>query len=279
MAGKWVYIDGGESSYKRVDENTTLLYCSFSLERRYFSTLTCFHSAKSLLSIDLSQNWTNATVTINSNDKPVGVPNLNNPSFWYHEQEDIFYSGFSGWNSNFQDKPPLPPPSLWTFQPDGTGSGIWSEIIESNSSVWNFLIRRIYPIMAHGPDSAFILGGTDNGRIFPYSADLLAGMVQFNMSSRSFTNSSSSSYDAVFGVDKGAMQYVPSFGPKGFFVVMGGENGNWTGHVGLIDFGTVSVYDPEKQEWWNQSTTGNWPTPRIDFCTAGVSSTNESFDM
>ena len=47
----------------------------------------------------------------------------------------------------------------------------------------------------------------------------------------------------------------------------------------LVDFGTVSVFDPAKREWWNQTTTGSKPSRRVDFCTAGVNSTNGTYEM
>jgi len=61
---------------------------------------------------------------------------------------------------------------------------------------------------------------------------------------------------------------------------MGGENGTTdNGFAGLIDFGTVSVFDPVKQERWNQTITGSPPSRRTDFCTAGVNSTNGTYEM
>ena len=209
------------------------------------------------------------------------MPNLNNPSLWYHEQEDLLYSGFAGWNSSFGDKPTLPPLSLWSFKPDGAGSGAWNQEIDSYSPVWAPLTRPAYSLIAYDLDSAWVLGGTTSPGGWTWSKDFLPGMVQFNMSSRSFTNSTAPIYDAVHGVAKGAMQFVPSFGPEGLFVAMGGINGNNhpNGFVGLIDFGTVSVFDPAKQEWWNQTTTGSAPAPRIEFCTAGVNSTNGTYEM
>ena len=46
------------------------------------------------------------------------------------------------------------------------------------------------------------------------------------------------------------MQYVPSFGPKGLFVILGGVNENTYGGDAnhLIGFATVLVFDPAKQE-------------------------------
>ena len=61
---------------------------------------------------------------------------------------------------------------------------------------------------------------------------------------------------------------------------MGGLNGlTYNTTNGLIGLSTVSVFDPAKQEWWNQTTSGNAPSPRISFCTAGINSTNGTYEM
>ena len=234
-------------------------------------------AATTLLSIDLTQNWTNATVAIHSTIKPDGAPNLNGPSLWYHEAENLIYSGFTGWNSSFGGNPSLSPLSLWTFQPDGNGSGAWSEAINAESSMWSLqnLTRPGGRLMAFDSNSAWIVGG------FQYvsleqdlTRSLIPGMVRFDMASRSFTNSSIECCNATLGIDWGALHYVPSFGPAGIFIAMGGFNG----YI-MIDFGTVSVFDPVKHEWWNQTTTGSKPRPREEFCTAGINSTNGTYEM
>ena len=230
-----------------------------------------------MLSIDLTQNWTNATVAIQSTTKPDGAPNLSGSSLWYHESENLIYSGFTGWNSSFGNDPDLPPLSLWTFQPDGSGSGAWSEIITAESSIWSQLTRPVEPLMAFGSNSAWILGGITSGWIAIQDItprNLIPGMVQFDMESQSFSNSSVQCCNATGSIYRGALQYVPTFGPEGIFIAMGGFNGN-----SLIDFGTVSVFDPAKHEWWNQTTTGSEPSPRQEFCTAGINSTNGTYEM
>ena len=243
--------------------------------------LTLDYPASSLLSIDLSQTWTNSTVSIQSNTKPSRVPNLNNPSLWYDDTVDIIYTGFSGWNSSYGDNPELPSLSLWAFHPDGTGDGEWNEVINSNSTIWGSLTRTSMPLMAYSSDTALILGGTNRPYHLPSSENLLPGMVQFDMKSQSFTNSSAYCCNASGGIDRGAMHYVPSFGKAGLFVAMGGQNGISTKprFASLVEFRTVSVYDPAKQQWWNQTTTGDEPSPRIEFCVAGINSTNGTYEM
>ena len=239
--------------------------------------------ASTLLSIDLSRNWTNATVTIQSTTKPDGIPNLNYPSLWYHESEDLIYSGFAGWNSSFGDEHNSPPPlSLWTFKPDDIGSGAWSRITLAQPSVWARLTRPGQPLMAFDSTSAWVIGGTTSAWIAETaSKDLIPGMVQFDMDSRLFSNFSVQCCHATGGIYQGALQYVPLLGPAGIHIAMGGRHstGEDDGSNSLVDFGTVSVFDPAKREWWNQTTTGSRPSPRVEFCTAGINSTNGTYEI
>ncbi len=181
--------------------------------------LTSCVSASTLLSIDLSRNWTNATVVFQSTPKPDRVPNLDGPSLWYHDQEDLLYSGFTGTNGSFGDPRDLPALSLWTFKPDGAGSGTWSEIINTSAPVWNLLTRPMWPLQAYASDSAWILGGNNLPNETP--TPIGENMVRFDMRSRTFENISVQCCNATMGIAAGAMQYVPSFGPEGFFIVLG----------------------------------------------------------
>ena len=134
--------------------------------------------------------------------------------------------------------------------------------------------------MAYSPNAALVLGG-DREYDEPVSPQtLISDMVQFDMGSQSFVNSTAQCCNATGGIERGAMQYVPTFGPEGMFIAMGGLNGlTYNTTNGLIGLSTVSVYDPAKQEWWNQTTSGNAPSPRVSFCTAGINSTNGTYEM
>ena len=119
-----MYIDGGQFSL--LNNGTP----------NYLYSTTVF-------SIDLSQNWTNSTVVIQSTIKPSGAPNLNGPSLWYDESRELFNSGFPGQSSSFDiDSHPQPPPlSLWTFQPESTGSGTWNGLFSPTATVWGDINR------------------------------------------------------------------------------------------------------------------------------------------
>lgn len=216
---------------------------------------------------------------LQSTAKPSGLPSLDNPSLWYYEADDLLYTGFTGYPSGIGvlQSDPL---SLWSFKPDDTGSGAWNQVIDSNSSVWEPLTRPGGSLMAYSQNKALVLGG-DRAYYEPVSPQtLMSGAVLFDMESQSFTNLSAQCCNATGGIERGAMEFVPSFGPEGLFIAMGGLNGlTYNTTDGLVGLSTVSVFDPATQEWYNQTTTGSPPSPRVSFCTAGINSTNGTYEM
>ena len=221
------------------------------------------------LSIDLSQNWVNATVTIHSTTKPNGVPKVRLGSLWYDESTDLLYTGYTGGISTFGPftNSPLPPPSIWTFKPDNLGGGTWNQTVPSSASVWNTIKTSYAGYQAYGNGSAYVLGGFAS----QYTVDFYPGMIKFNMSSQVFSNISSSNFSESYpdNVSGGAMQYVPFFGSNGIFVVMGRDN----------YFGAVQLFDPASGAWYKQTTTGSTPSPRTSFCTAGAASTDNTYEI
>ncbi|KAL2037130.1 hypothetical protein N7G274_010126 [Stereocaulon virgatum] len=107
----------------------------------------------------MSSNWTNATAPIKSISKPTGVPSLNTPSLWYYPRDGVIYSGFAGTNSSFGDAPQLPPQSMWSFKPHGSGAGNWNEVLSSTATVWSSIVRLFDGLQAWGSDHAWYLGG------------------------------------------------------------------------------------------------------------------------
>ncbi|MCJ1466753.1 hypothetical protein MMC07_005373 [Pseudocyphellaria aurata] len=212
------------------------------------------------------------------------APNLVHPSLWYDEHEDLLYSGFAGKVSEFGDRPSPPPLSLWSFKPDGTGSGSWNEEIDSGSPVWDTLTRPCQPMMAFGSGSAYVLGGFKNSLTAlsqPQNDTAVPGLVQFNMTTKIFSNSTAGGYSFNGTAAQGAMQYVPSFGPDGLFVVLGGDDPDvwYSSARTLTDLETISIYDPSTKQWFNQTTTGNIPIPRKTFCLAGIESNNGTYEI
>ncbi len=129
-------------------------------------------------------------------------------------------------------------------------------------------------MQASGGDAAVIFGGWADSE----GSMVLPGMVYYNMSSQTSTNLTIVCFlldDNV--VYPSSTHYVPPFGPEELFVSMGGQAK--LSYEGLIGFETVFVYDRNMQAGFNQITTDKALSPRIDFCTAGVASTNGTHEM
>ena len=226
-----------------------------------------------ILSIDLSQNWTNSSVAIQSTAKPDGAPNLNGPSLWYDESRGLLYSGYVGSSSSFDiDSNPQPPsPSLWTFKPGNTGSGDWNELFSPDAAVWETINRLSGPCMAWDSTTVHMIGGYINS-----NKTASAGNIRFHMSNQTFSNHTiENGVNSITGRAYGATHFVPVFGPEGVFVTMGGVDA--FGNNVALD--SVLIFDPSTQAWFNQTTTGNPPLPRASFCTAGISSTNNTYEL
>ncbi|KAI4137595.1 MAG: hypothetical protein LQ341_005083 [Variospora aurantia] len=263
VAGNYVYIEGGEFSYSTGTDVTV----------QYSSTT---------LSIDLSTDWVNDTVVLKTTNKPSGVPTLSSPSFAYDEQNDIFYSGFAGRASDYGDRPDPPPFNLWSFKPDGAGGGTWNRELPAKDQALDGATRPAKAFQAFGGGSALVFGGVSTGRTSPKTEHLtvdikLPGTLQLDMAAKTFANHSGNDDSPIHAV-WGQMHYVPFFGPNGLFVKMGGSSLPERG-ANLLDFARLQVYDAATNTWYEQRATGNIPQGRKEFCTAGVNSTSETYEI
>lgn len=221
----------------------------------------------------------NATVVLQSTNKPSGTPQLSYPSLWWDERGSIFYSGATGRTSYF-DSPKPPPSSLWSFKPDGTGSGAWAEVLPAGDDAWVNVIRTAYGYQASAGSTALVLGGVATSKTSPETEDLSRdtlqpGLLDFDMRTRRFTNLSATDFNVNGTGVQGQMHFVPSFGPDGLFVIMGGNNAS--DHQ--YGFNQITLYDAASHRWYNQSVTGNVPRGRQEFCVAGVNSTERTYEM
>ncbi|KAJ5046758.1 uncharacterized protein L3040_003988 [Drepanopeziza brunnea f. sp. 'multigermtubi'] len=268
VVGNYVYIDGGAFSYTS-GGSPQILY------------------ATTTLSIDISKSWVNSSVVINSYSKPSGVPCLDDGSLWYSEKENSLILGFSGAAARFNTPAPWPL-GLWSFKLDSQGGGIWSRKTAATSAITSKSLTRPYQALsAFGGDSAFTLGGYENSRSSPATKNLtdsrpVPGIVQYNMATGTFTNSSASGYNFNGTAERGVLHYVPSFGPQGIYVILGGDVSDldkYSAGQKLQSFQTLTIFDPATGTFYNQTTTGNTPNGRIEFCATGANSTNDTYEI
>jgi len=249
----YAYIDGGEFSYETGSEITY----------QYSSTL---------IAIDLSKDWVNSSVMLNSISKPAGAPDLVQGGVWVDQDAGILYNGFAGRGSAFGDNA-FQPHGLWSFKPDGNGGGSWSNL---NSTDQNFTtaIRPFESLVASGGGAGYVLGGL-------YESQNVSGLVSFNFTTGQFTNATVNDGFTNGIVEEGGLVFVPNFGRDGILVRVGG---NQQGKISpgadyLLNLSTISIYDVASGNWYNQAASGNIPENRKEFCNAGIASTNDTFEI
>ncbi|KAL2075522.1 hypothetical protein VTL71DRAFT_465 [Oculimacula yallundae] len=270
VAGNYVYIDGGAFSYSPGGQ------------------LQIVHSTTTL-SIDMSKSWTNSSVVINSFTKPSGIPYLDDGDLWYNEKENRLQEGFVGAAARFNSPEEAGYPlGMWSFKLDGQGGGTWSKDTAATDAIISAKLTRPYQALtAVGGGVALSLGGYENSRTVPENGNVtnqipIPGLVTYDMSNGKFTNSSAAGYNRNGTAERGVMHYVPSFGPKGVFVILSGDISpldKYQASQNMQSFGTVTLYDPATGTFFNQTTTGNIPEGRIEFCATGANSTNGTYEI
>ena len=227
-------------------------------------------------------------MVIQSLSKPSNIPDLVNAGLWYQKSTNTIYGGFAGRRSYITgtNQPNQYPLGVFSFKPDGDGLGTFDVVVKSQA--WGSNTRPMQGAIAFGDDTGYVLGGCASSDTSPETADYsspvaLDGLLTFDMGSQTLNNISATGYNGNGTVEYAKMEYVAPFGPQGLFVILGGDQPpNVDGEVGedsFIPFTTVSVYEPASNKWYQQSTTGNIPEPRKEFCTAGVASTNETYEI
>ena len=249
-----LYIDGGQISF--LDHG--------NFQRRYVD-----HT----LSLDLTQDWTNDTITYNTIIKPAGMPLLRSGTLWYDESKNVLYTGFTGWNTTYcllNDSKIDVDPSLWSLTLDDQGGGQWGQVIDSETFSGLGILQAILPATASGSKQAWSFGGIGSNQ----TEGALGGTLQFDMDQQRFSNITYQGMpNALY---RGQGHYVSEFGPEGLFFAMGGYLGT-SNH--MANFSTILVFDPQAEKWYNQTTVGSPPNPRIDFCVAGIASRNSSYEI
>ena len=248
------------------------------------------------MGIDLSSDWTNATLEIVLTPRPNTSIPLNNERLWWDETSGAYYSfggevsgafkhgnDYTGWIAS------IPPEYIWQFTPDGNGSGTWKETV-GPTSLMPYppgLVRTSQGASAQDSNHGYYIGGHTNSILSPkvdssdpYATSQVPGLQTFTFESSTLTNSSNdghyfASYGEGDGVvsDPGVMIFVPSFGSdQGLLLLMGGYSHPARGGY----FNEITIYDLASQSWYSQATTGRIPRPRSRFCAVGVQEHNSA---
>ena len=166
-----------------------------------------------------------------------------------------------------------PPNDLWRFDSDGQGGGSWHDVpVPAN------FVRNTHGQSTFHNGVGYLLGGQISGLTSPYFNGLsewnVPGLVSYDISSNTFTNTSSQGLGTQGGRDiDGELVFVPSFGSQGVLVALGGHASNLTG------FDHVSIYDLSAKQWYSQATSGLIPGARVEACSVGVQGDNGTYEI
>ncbi|MCJ1327770.1 hypothetical protein MMC10_004445 [Thelotrema lepadinum] len=282
VVGDTLYIDGGEVNFNTSNGLNGDTASTFRVALRFARSIVTL-IVNDTLAIGLSKSWEPANIQINVATKPSGVPILNCESLWPGPDGASFYS-FGGDPSNSIGDPVQEVPvDLWQF----------------NTQTWNQVqgqkglpqVRPAGGSSASSVGSGYILGGFQ-GNDFDSQGDLwpMPGLVSYNMTSNSWSNSSSAAISEFGTVINGGLHFVPNFGPEGILIAVGGES---TGAIDspwiedgqrLAPFTNISIYDVITDTWYWQTATGATGPDEIPpngtmFCMTGVQSSQGTYEI
>ncbi|KAG7053227.1 kelch repeat protein, partial [Colletotrichum scovillei] len=221
VIGNYLYIDGGEVSQLDAEGKP---YTFFDYGRD--------NVVNSTLSIDLSESWSPANVSIRTIPKePYG---MDRQALWERVDNDSFYI----WGGHTANTLYLKDESLstgsWKFQADGTGGGQWIKETPDNPTELTELVRSEDGAFASTPHGGFWFGGwagtrtkvnMTNGEADLAPAGATPGMIVYDWNTKLWSNETTAFRAAFppYGTVRGARAlYVPDFGPNGIIVLLGG---------------------------------------------------------
>jgi hypothetical protein len=165
---------------------------------------------------------------------------------------------------------------LWKLKPDGSGGGSWTS--EDGPSDIRRTTRAGYAACG---GTGYALGGRGNDKsdkaAFEGGAVAVPGLATYDFEDGTWQNHSTTDVtkDGTWARGEALCVEMPDRSPK--LLVLGGAHGTEEGDTN--DFVYVHYWDPEKEKWFKQETSGTRPSPRVESCSVGVPGPNGTYDM
>lgn len=228
--------------------------------------------------IDLSNDWTNSTLQIQSIPKPSDVPDLVKAGLWYDPAADTLYSGFAGRSSyigNATGQIPDYPLGVWQYGPVSSDSATFRSTLASTDALWDSLIRPCSELITYTGIKGYVIGGADALDVRDDYTPAIDGILEFDFRTKTLMNVTiqGTLFDA--GIHTAGVLFIPDFGSQGIIIVVGGEDAA----INLVPMDSVSIMDVASGQWYIQKVGGTIPRPRKNQCIAGVRSAEGSFEM
>ena len=175
------------------------------------------------------------------------------------------------------------PAQIWTFQAGSDGRVNWEPQPAPTTNDGDPISPALAGAAYVETDTAFYSLGGNLPETYsdPYIAE--EGFLKFDFGANSWINSSCpcGPLSEFFVGGEGA--YARNYGNSGFLVFIGGISPDTqVFHVdgtNLVDMSDIILYDIANSKWYHQQATGDIPPPRQFFCSVGVTSLEDSFEM
>ncbi|KAK1826385.1 hypothetical protein QBC39DRAFT_364592 [Podospora conica] len=252
VVGNYAYLDGGE------------------VIQMEGGNISAARPVSSTLSLDLTKSWALTDAVFKSTPKGVS-PSKGNAAAWANREGTAFYS----WGGKSPFGINLTTPALYKFTVDGNGGGSWGIESPQNPNLFSGLLPAEVVALATVNNTMYGIGGVASAWSTPSLTvdQVVPGMITFNMDTKEWTNETGTK-SPIATLTAGRAQYLPSFGPQGLIIVMGGHAPRadlppTIGNSRLNEFDTLTFFDPVTRQTYSQTATGDIPPfPRAGFCTA-----------
>ena len=146
-------------------------------------------------------------------------------------------------------------------------------LASSNFSTLSCATAGLY---ASGGGLGYAFGGLESAGTNSQEENFnLTGMVLYNLTSKEWLNISATGYSYSKTTNSSATQFVPSFGPAGLLLDLGGSIGNNT----LAAFNIIYMFDPSSQQWSFQQISGEKSAPVSGPCVVGAPSDDDTYEI
>ena len=237
------------------------------------------------LAIDLTRDWTNATLDPFTITRPAFALALNWQTLWLDDQKGVVYC-FGGEKSGLIQRASVQTPSesIWGFSPDDQGGASWIEYLGSTGDrpFPGTIVRPSHGFAGTDGMNGYFLGGyitpaSSPSVALPWSTTEFApGLLTFNFASLDLTNDTNvawyfTSIPSTPG--PGQIVHAPLFGSAGILLALGGRPGQIEAGGA---FNNISIFDLGTKQWYWQAATGDIPWPRSNLCVVGVQARDNS---
>ncbi|KAI4212173.1 MAG: hypothetical protein LQ351_005042 [Letrouitia transgressa] len=249
--------------------------------------------------VDLSKSWDISSPVVKGLPQPSGPPAVANGYLWNSYDSLFLYGGI------FQDTPAVEPGpySLWEYQ---IKDSKWVEHKSPKTSAGNNSEDANQPVQSAGEGAGISIPELGRGYFFAGHLDhfttpgwsiqtarlYLKALLEFTFPG--YTNNAvddlkggkQADADGAFrnitrgGIQDtakfpnradGALVYVPGFGADGILLSIGGGTNESFSQMNVID-----VFDIASSTWYKQSTSGKYPSLRVNPCAVAASAPDGS---